>query len=158
MTISDPTIKAGDTVYEITSSGLKAVGTASADGSVTITFTNDPVFVVTAATATTTTTTLPPTTTTTVPPHPFCWFHAIRFNGVVLVGRSVTRTITGQCFYAQPRVTSDEPGTRIGVLHDNGRVLVVRVTVRAGSQPGWHTLTIREPNGKTCKVNYLVKK
>ncbi|MGC8511392.1 MAG: hypothetical protein ACP5PB_11055, partial [Acidimicrobiales bacterium] len=66
--------------------------------------------------------------------------------------------ITGQCFYAQPRVTSDEPGTRIGVLRDNGRVLVVRVTVRAGSQPGWHTLTIREPNGKTCKVNYLVKK
>ena len=110
--------------------------------------------------APTTTTTLPTTTTTATPPplHRFCWFHAIRFNGVVLVGRSVTRTIVGQCFYAQPRVTSDEPGTRIGVLHDNGRVLVVRVTVRAGSQPGWHTLTIREPNGKTCKVNYLVKK
>jgi len=48
LTISDPGIVAGDAVYEMTSSGLVQVGTATADGEVTITFTNDPAFLVTA--------------------------------------------------------------------------------------------------------------
>jgi len=73
------------------------------------------------------------------------------------VGRTVTVTITGTCFYGQPRITSNEAGTRVGVSHDNGKVLVVRVTVRARSPKGWHTFTIREPNGKLCRANYLVK-
>jgi hypothetical protein len=47
MTISDPSIKAGDTIYEVTSLGLVAVGTATVDGSVSVTFSNDPVFMVT---------------------------------------------------------------------------------------------------------------
>lgn len=48
MSISDPNIVAGDTVYEVTASGLVAVGTADANGSVTITFSTDPVFIVAA--------------------------------------------------------------------------------------------------------------
>jgi hypothetical protein len=48
MTITDPGIHAGDTVYEVTSSGLKAVGVATQNGVATITFTNDPTFVVAA--------------------------------------------------------------------------------------------------------------
>ena len=47
VTITDPSIVAGDTIYEVTSTGLKAVGTATVNGSVTITFSNDPVFLVT---------------------------------------------------------------------------------------------------------------
>ncbi len=47
MTISDPSIIAGDHVYELTSSGLTDVGTATVDGSVTITFSSDPTFIVT---------------------------------------------------------------------------------------------------------------
>jgi outer membrane protein OmpA-like peptidoglycan-associated protein len=46
LTITDPTIVSGDTIYEMTSTGLNAVGTATVDGSVTVTFLNDPVFVV----------------------------------------------------------------------------------------------------------------
>ncbi len=112
----------------------------------------------TTSTTSTTTTTVAPTTTTTTGPKPkYCNLFAKRFLGFAVVGRGVSRAIIGGCFYAQPKVTSDEPGTRVGVLHDNGRVLVVRVTVPGGSKPGWHTLTIREPNGKICRVNYLVR-
>ena len=47
MTIYDPSIKAGDIVYEQTyGGGLEAVGEATVDGQVTITFTIDPSFVV----------------------------------------------------------------------------------------------------------------
>lgn len=46
MTITDPNIVAGDTVYELTSAGLVAGGTATFSGSVTVTFTSDPTFVV----------------------------------------------------------------------------------------------------------------
>ena len=47
MTITDPSIVAGDTIYEVTSAGLVAVGTATANGTVTITFSSDPTFLVT---------------------------------------------------------------------------------------------------------------
>ena len=50
LTITDPSIKAGNSIYELTSTGLTLVGTATVDGSVTITFTNDPTFLVTAKT------------------------------------------------------------------------------------------------------------
>jgi outer membrane protein OmpA-like peptidoglycan-associated protein len=46
MTIKDPSIVAGDTIYELTSTGLVAVGTATVNGSAVVTFSNDPVFVV----------------------------------------------------------------------------------------------------------------
>jgi hypothetical protein len=46
MTITDPSIKAGDKIYALTSTGLVAVGTATVDGSATVTFSSDPVFVV----------------------------------------------------------------------------------------------------------------
>jgi hypothetical protein len=49
LTITDPAIKAGDVIYEVNAAGvLTNVGTATADGSVTITFFNDPTFLVTA--------------------------------------------------------------------------------------------------------------
>jgi hypothetical protein len=48
MTITDPNIKAGDTIYQLNSSGLVAVGTASVDGTITLKFSSDPVFAVAA--------------------------------------------------------------------------------------------------------------
>lgn len=48
MTISDPSIVAGDSIYIETSSGLSSVGTATENGTITVTFENDPVFLVTA--------------------------------------------------------------------------------------------------------------
>ena len=48
MTITDPAIKAGDTIYALTSTGIRAVGTATTNGQATVTFTTDPAFVVAA--------------------------------------------------------------------------------------------------------------
>ena len=48
LTITDVSIVAGDTIYVLTSSGMVVAGTATVSGSATITFTADPVFVVTA--------------------------------------------------------------------------------------------------------------
>jgi len=44
--IEDPSIKAGDSIYEVTSTGLKLVGTATVNGTVTITFTTDPIYLI----------------------------------------------------------------------------------------------------------------
>lgn len=46
LTITDPSLKAGDVVYELVNGSLVRVGVATADGTVTITLTSDPVFVV----------------------------------------------------------------------------------------------------------------
>ncbi len=46
LTITDSSIVAGDTVYELTSSGLIEVGIATVNGGVTISFTSDPIFMV----------------------------------------------------------------------------------------------------------------
>jgi hypothetical protein len=47
MTITDPAIVAGDTIYVLTPNGLQIAGTASTDGEVTVSFTTDPAFLLT---------------------------------------------------------------------------------------------------------------
>ena len=84
-------------------------------------------------------------------------FHAIKVHGFARAGHTVTLVITGVGFYGKPRVTSNERGTSVAVLHDRGTQLVIRVKVKAGSRKGWHTFTIRLANGQTSRVNYLVK-
>jgi hypothetical protein len=51
MTITDPSITAGETIYQLTSKGLVAVGSATQNGTATITFSSDAVFVVASLTA-----------------------------------------------------------------------------------------------------------
>lgn len=85
-------------------------------------------------------------------------FHTTGSHGYAVVGRTATLTISGAGFYGQPRITSNEAGTRAVVSHDNGKLLTVRVTVKAGSRTGEHTFTIRLANGKSAKANYAVKK
>jgi hypothetical protein len=48
LTITDPSIVAGDTIYLVTSTGLVASGTTTIDGTATVTFSSDPIFMVTA--------------------------------------------------------------------------------------------------------------
>ena len=48
MTIVDPSIRAGDSIYLLTPHGLEAVGRATRAGVVTVKFTTDPAFVVAA--------------------------------------------------------------------------------------------------------------
>jgi hypothetical protein len=81
--------------------------------------------------------------------------HVAWVHGHAVVGRTMTLTIGGSGFYGRPRITSNEVGTRAVVSRDTGKLLTVRVTVRAGSRTGWHTFTIRLANGKSCKANYL---
>jgi hypothetical protein len=225
ITITDPGIVAGDTIYELTSAGLEAVGTATANGTVTITFSNDPTFLVTQATVvaksalsvttlsgrvgtalslvtsggsgtgavsfTVTDGTATGCTITgsslTVTGAGTCLvtaskaadstysaansaattvtfaavvlpaaLHAIKVNGAAVVGRTVTLAIVGTGFYGAPKITSNEAGTMAVIAHDSGKLLTVRVMVKAGSRKGEHTFTIRLANGKSCRVNYVV--
>ena len=84
--------------------------------------------------------------------------HTTGVHGSAVVGKTVTVTISGAGFYGQPKITSNEAGTKAVVSHDSGKLLTVRVTVKAGSRTGEHTFTIRLANGKTAKANYSVKK
>ena len=83
--------------------------------------------------------------------------HTTGSHGVAMVGKTVVITITGGGFYGQPKLTSNAAGVKAVVIKDNGKMLTVRVTVRAGAARGWHTFTIRLANGKMAKVNYLTK-
>ena len=83
--------------------------------------------------------------------------HTTGAHGYAVVGRTVVITITGGGFYGQPKLTSTAAGVNAVVVKDNGKMLTVRVTVRAGAARGWHTFTIRLANGKMAKVNYLTK-
>jgi hypothetical protein len=80
-----------------------------------------------------------------------------RVQGVAHVGRTVTLKIIGSGFAGRPRVTSNEPGTVVTVLHDTGTVLVVRVSVPAGSVQGLHEITIHLLDGKQEVVSYRVE-
>jgi hypothetical protein len=108
---------------------------------------------------TSTTTTAPVTTTTgtsTTPP-PAKRFFAGKIGGFAVPGKSLQFTIPGSGFFGNPKITSNEIGTRVVVLHDHGTSLIIRIIVPVGSRTGEHTLTIRFANGKTCKANYSVK-
>ena len=149
MTITNPNIKVGDVVWMVDSTGkLINVGTATVAGSVAATFTQDPLFIVAHGATTTTTTSAPPV----VRP-----LRAIRGYGFGVPGRITTMRIVGVGFYGQPRITSTAPGTRVGVTHDYGRQLVLRVFTKAGTLRSTHTFTIMLANGRTCRINYLVK-
>ncbi|MGC1239406.1 MAG: Ig-like domain-containing protein [Acidimicrobiales bacterium] len=143
LTITDPSIAVGDTVYELNSAGaLASVGTATTSGSVTVTFSSDPVFVITSATA-------------KVTPPPVVTAHAIRVVGLAVGGRTVTVTILGVGFYGRPEIISSTGHvTTALVSHDNGTQLSVRVTVKLGTAKGVHTFKITLANGKSFDVRY----
>jgi hypothetical protein len=104
-----------------------------------------------------TTTTAPVTTTTgTSSPPPAKKFFTGKIAGFAVPGKSLQFTIPGAGFFGNPKITSNEVGTRVIVLHDHGTSLIIRIIVPLGSRTGEHTLTIRFANGKTLKVNYSV--
>jgi len=82
-------------------------------------------------------------------------FHVSGAHGAAVAGKTVTITITGTGFYGQPKITST--GSKFAVAKDNGRVLTVHVTTKAGTKPGERTLTVRLGNGKTGKAGYDTK-
>jgi hypothetical protein len=66
----------------------------------------------------------------------------------------VITTIIGRGFHGQPRITSNVGGTRVGVLHDSGNTLTIRVTVARGTPRGVHTFTIVFAHGQRTTVKY----
>ena len=218
MTITDPNIVAGDTIYEVTAAGLKVVGTAAKNGTATVTFSSDPTFVIAhtnlvaqaALTLTSVTGTLAKplilTTsggsgsgavsyTVTNGTATGCVIsgssldatsagtclvmatkaadttysavsslattvtfravlRAIRMTSPVWTGRSVVTNILGAGFYGQPRVTSNVRGTRIGVEHDSGTRLTIRVIVAKSTPRGVHVFTIVFAHGQRVTVRY----
>jgi hypothetical protein len=78
-------------------------------------------------------------------------------HGTAIAGRTSTLTISGTGFYGQPKVTSTASGTKAVVSHDTGKLLTVVVTTKMGVA-GEHTFTVTEPNGKSGKANYSIKK
>jgi hypothetical protein len=77
-----------------------------------------------------------------------------RVNGFVTAGETKTITISGLYFTGRPKVTS-HAGTTAIVTKDTGKLLTVKVTVKAGSRNGTYTFTITNANGKSGKVKYV---
>jgi tricorn protease-like protein len=63
-------------------------------------------------------------------------------------------TILGSGFFGQPRIVSNVGGTTARVIHDTGKRLTVRVTVRSSAPNGVHVFHITLSNGKSCNVHY----
>jgi hypothetical protein len=98
-------------------------------------------------------TSAPAVTPPPAPKHP----HATKVHGSAVIGKTVTLTISGTGFYGKPRVTSTGSGVRVAASHDSGTLLTVRITVSAKGKKGEHTLTITDPDGKSCRINYATK-
>jgi hypothetical protein len=49
---------------------------------------------------------------------------------------------------------SNSFGTKVGVTRDSGRVLSIRVTVKAGTRRGVHTFTVVFAHGERTSVRY----
>jgi hypothetical protein len=80
---------------------------------------------------------------------------ASRVVGGAWSGRTVIVTILGTGFYGQPTIISNTGRRTIArVLHDTGKRLTVRVTVRSGTPEGIHVFRITLSNGKSCNVHY----
>jgi hypothetical protein len=84
-------------------------------------------------------------------------FHVSGVHGAAVAGKTVTITISGTGFYGQPKITSTAVGSKFKVSKDNGRLLTVRATVKAGTKPGEHVLTVKLANGKSGKAGFNIK-
>jgi hypothetical protein len=80
--------------------------------------------------------------------------HAVRVSSAVWTGRVTQITITGTGFYGQPKIVSNIGRTRIGVSGDNGKVLVIRVSVEANAPRGVHTFILTFAHGDRTAVLY----
>ena len=81
--------------------------------------------------------------------------HATHVNGSAVTGKTVTITISGTGFAGAPKITSNAAGTTAKATHDTGKLLTVRISTKAGK--GEHVLTIRNADGKSCKIGYATK-
>jgi hypothetical protein len=103
----------------------------------------------------TTTTTVVGATTTTIATKPPKRPSGCALHGVIHSRKTTDISITGHNFYAQPRIRSNDPGTRALVRHDNGSTLVAVVQVKGfGHVGGLFSLTITNADGFSCHIGY----
>jgi hypothetical protein len=79
-------------------------------------------------------------------------------HGLAHLGKTSKVTVSGTAFYGQPRVTSNDPGVRVGVSGNNGKLLTLHITSKKTSKTGVHTLTITFKNGEATHVKYNTAK
>jgi Putative Ig domain len=97
-------------------------------------------------------------TTTTLKPAPKTP-HPTRIIGTVHSRKTSNITIVGSGFYGAPKITSNDPGTRVVVRHDTGSQLKVAVLVRGIGHIGrTFTFTIRDANGRVGHIKYVLRK
>jgi len=80
--------------------------------------------------------------------------HAVRVTAAVWTGRTTQTTIVGSGFYGQPKVLSSVRTTRVAVSSDNGKSLVIHVSVPSNAPRGVHTLTLTFAHGEKTSVLY----
>jgi hypothetical protein len=80
--------------------------------------------------------------------------HAVRVTAAVFTGRTTRTTIIGSGFYGQPKVVSSARNTKVAVSSDNGKTLVIHVTVAKNAPRGVHTLTLTFAHGDRTSVLY----
>jgi hypothetical protein len=85
--------------------------------------------------------------------------HPSRIIGSVRSRKTSNITIVGSGFYGQPRITSNDPGTRVVVRHDSGTQLKAVVQVRGIGHIGRvFTFTIRDADGRVGHIRYVLRK
>jgi uncharacterized repeat protein (TIGR02543 family) len=84
--------------------------------------------------------------------------HTSRILGSVVVGESRHVIIVGSGFFIGAKVTSNEPGTVVRVLHSAATEISLIVTVRRGSTLGRYTFTIMTASKQTCTMGYFSRK
>ena len=90
-------------------------------------------------------------------PKPIPVLTATHVHGTAQIGKTVTLTISGTDFHGTPRIASTNPGTRVVVRGDSGKLLTLRVTASLKSHKGVATFTINESSGDSVKIKYVTK-
>ena len=80
---------------------------------------------------------------------------AIRIVGTFAAGTTHMVMIVGTALVGTAKVLTNAPGTTINILNVKNTHIDARVTVKKGTRPGVHVLTIVLHNGKSCTISYL---
>ncbi len=80
---------------------------------------------------------------------------ALHLRGILTIGKKANVTISGYNFSGRPRAISNVAGFSAVVVHDTGKLLTLRVTVKpSATRPGVKTMTLVFANGKRTSFKY----
>ncbi len=79
----------------------------------------------------------------------------IRIVGTFAAGTTHMVMIVGTGLAGTAKVLTNAPGTTISILNVKNTHIDARVTVKKGTRPGVHVLTVVLHNGRSCTISYL---